>query len=83
MSKKLVAILVVVFFALSVVAAMAAAAKIGDKVKCAVDGKEITVKADTVKFDYLGATYYFCTAEEKALFEKDPAKYLKPVVPAK
>ncbi|MBW3564501.1 MAG: YHS domain-containing protein [Acidobacteria bacterium] len=26
---------------------------------------------------YEGKTYYFCSAEEKAQFEKDPQKYLR------
>ena len=26
-----------------------------------------------------GKTYYFCTSEDKRLFDKDPEKYIKPV----
>jgi Cu+-exporting ATPase len=35
-------------------------------------------RATAPKADYKGQTYYFCSADDKAKFEKEPTKYLKP-----
>jgi YHS domain-containing protein len=34
--------------------------------------------ATAPKATYKGKTYYFCSTDDKAKFEKDPAKYVKP-----
>lgn len=42
-----------------------------------VCGMEVKT-ADAPKVEYKGKTYYFCSAGDKAQFEKEPAKYVKP-----
>jgi Cu+-exporting ATPase len=42
-----------------------------------VCGMKIDPKTAAGKSVYAGKTYYFCSAEEKAKFDKDPEKYLK------
>lgn len=77
--KKMVALVVVIVFALGVVAAFAAEAKVGDKVKDVVSAKEVVVKADTPKSEFpagSGTWFYFESAANKATFDKEPAKYL-------
>lgn len=51
----------------------AAAKKVVDPV-C---GMSIDPAKAAAKSVYAGKTYYFCTEEDKALFDKDPEKYLK------
>ena len=41
---------------------------------CNMDVDEKTAK---FKSDFKGKTYYFCSAGDKANFEKNPAKYIK------
>lgn len=45
-----------------------------------VSGKEFNLVADSPKAEYKGGVYYFETAENKAAFEKEPAKYAKVVL---
>jgi YHS domain-containing protein len=52
----------------------AAAAK---KVVDPVCGMSIDPAKAAAKSVYAGKTYYFCTEEDKKLFDKDPEKYLK------
>jgi YHS domain-containing protein len=42
-----------------------------------VCGMKIDPKTAAAKSVYAGKTYYFCTKEDKAQFDKDPEKYLK------
>ncbi|HJX28359.1 MAG TPA: YHS domain-containing protein [Thermoanaerobaculia bacterium] len=42
-----------------------------------VCGMKIDAKTAAGKSVYAGKTYYFCSADEKAKFDKDPQKYLK------
>lgn len=42
-----------------------------------VCGMKIDPKTAAGKSVYAGKTYYFCSADEKAKFDKEPAKYLK------
>lgn len=42
-----------------------------------VCGMKIDAKAAAGKSVYAGKTYYFCSADDKAKFDKDPQKYLK------
>lgn len=51
-----------------------------DKVQDPVSGKEMNVTAESPKATYKGSTYFFETAENKAAFEKEPAKYAKVVL---
>lgn len=53
--------------------AQAAAKKVVDPV-C---GMSIDPAKAAGKSVYAGKTYYFCTGEDKALFDKDPEKYVK------
>ncbi|HSV49073.1 MAG TPA: YHS domain-containing protein [Candidatus Acidoferrales bacterium] len=41
---------------------------------CKMDVDEKTAK---LKTDYNGKTYYFCNANCKASFDKNPSKYIK------
>jgi YHS domain-containing protein len=41
---------------------------------CGMDVDPATAAATSV---YAGKTYYFCSKDEKELFDKDPKKYLK------
>jgi YHS domain-containing protein len=47
------------------------------KVADPVCGMEIDPATAPAQATYAGKTYYFCTKEEKELFEKDPGKYVK------
>lgn len=47
------------------------------KVKDPVCGMEVSVKSAAGKSSYKGKTYYFCSAEDKQKFDKEPAKYVK------
>jgi YHS domain-containing protein len=58
-------------------AAAAKAPKVGDKIKCAVMGEEFTLKANSLKSEYKGKTYYFCCEGCKPSFDKNPTKYVK------
>jgi YHS domain-containing protein len=42
-----------------------------------VCGMKIDPKTAAGKSVYAGKTYYFCSADEKAKFDKEPAKYVK------
>jgi Cu+-exporting ATPase len=42
-----------------------------------VCGMKIDAKSAAGKSVYAGKTYYFCSADEKAKFDKEPQKYLK------
>lgn len=42
-----------------------------------VCGMKIDPKTAAGKSVYDGKTYYFCSADEKAKFDKEPAKYVK------
>lgn len=42
-----------------------------------VCGMKIDPKTAAGKSTYAGKTYYFCSADEKAKFDKEPAKYAK------
>lgn len=42
-----------------------------------VCGMKIDAKTAAGKSVYAGKTYYFCSADEKAKFDKEPAKYVK------
>jgi len=47
------------------------------KVADPVCGMEVDPATAPAQATYAGKTYYFCTKEEKELFEKDPGKYVK------
>ncbi|HYO16248.1 MAG TPA: YHS domain-containing protein [Thermoanaerobaculia bacterium] len=47
------------------------------KVADPVCGMEVDPATAAAQATYAGKTYYFCTKEEKELFEKDPGKYVK------
>jgi YHS domain-containing protein len=61
----------------AVSAAIMFAADTAKKVKDPVCGMELEPKAAAAKSQYDGKTYYFCTKEEKAEFDKSPTKYVK------
>jgi YHS domain-containing protein len=42
-----------------------------------VCGMEVDPKTAAAKTEYKGQTYYFCAPGCKAVFDKDPEKYLK------
>jgi YHS domain-containing protein len=46
------------------------------KVKDPICGMMVDPKTSE-KASYEGKTYYFCSRDERVLFEKDPAKYVK------
>jgi Cu+-exporting ATPase len=54
-----------------------AAAQPAKKVVDPVCGMEIDPATAAGKSVYAGKTYYFCSKDEKAQFDKDPEKYLK------
>jgi YHS domain-containing protein len=54
----------------------AAAAPAG-KVTDPICGMQVDPATAAAKATYEGKTYYFCSADEKEQFEKDPAKYVK------
>jgi YHS domain-containing protein len=47
------------------------------KVNDPVSGNEFGPSADAPKTTYKGTIYFFESADNKAAFEKDPAKYAK------
>lgn len=47
----------------------------GKKVKDYVCGMTLEPKDVVAKEDYKGKTYYFCSREDKAEFDKNPEKY--------
>lgn len=47
------------------------------KSKCPVCGMEVDTKKATATATYKDKTYYFCSSEERAEFEKNPEKYTK------
>lgn len=49
---------------------------IGKKAKCPVSKKEFTIKEDTAFSQYQGEFYFFCCAECKEKFDKEPEKYI-------
>lgn len=51
-----------------------------DKVSDPVSGKEFGLSADAPKTTYKNGIYFFESNENKATFEKDPAKYAKVVL---
>lgn len=57
--------------------AAASAQPAAKKVTDPVCGMEIDSATAAAKSVYAGKTYYFCTKDEKALFDKDPEKYVK------
>ena len=38
---------------------------------------EVTVDANTPRYDYAGKTYYFCSEECRDKFAKNPSKFVK------
>ena len=57
--------------------AAATAQPAAKKVTDPVCGMEIDPATAAAKSVYAGKTYYFCSKDEKAQFDKDPEKYLK------
>lgn len=55
----------------------AAAAQPAKKVTDPVCGMQIDPATAAGKSVYAGKTYYFCSKDEKALFDKNPEKYVK------
>jgi YHS domain-containing protein len=51
-----------------------------DKVSDPVSGKEFALTADAPKSTYKNGIYFFENADNKAAFEKEPAKYAKVVL---
>ena len=45
-----------------------------------VCGMDVDPKSDVNKSEYKGQTYYFCSAGCKKDFDREPEKYIKPVV---
>ncbi|MDP3023972.1 MAG: YHS domain-containing protein [candidate division Zixibacteria bacterium] len=48
----------------------------GKEFTCVVCGMKVKVAKNTPALDYKGNTYYFCASGEKAIFSKDPEKYI-------
>ena len=49
---------------------------------CPVTGEKIaSIKAAVGHSTYRGKTYYFCCSSCKPMFDKDPAKYVRPAAP--
>lgn len=42
-----------------------------------VCGMEVDPKTAADKSNYQGKTYYFCSAEDKKAFDKEPQRYVK------
>lgn len=42
-----------------------------------VCGMEVDPKTATAKSTYQGKTYYFCSIDDKKVFDKEPQKYVK------
>jgi P-type Cu+ transporter len=45
-------------------------------VKDSVCGMMVDPKTAAYRSEYLGQTYYFCSAEDKESFDKEPRKYV-------
>ncbi len=52
--------------------------EVGTEFTCAVCGMAMTVAEETPAVTYEGNTFYFCSADEKASFVANPAKFLTP-----
>ncbi len=50
------------------------------KTRDVVSGKEFSMASDSPKSEYKGGVYFFETAENKAAFDKEPAKFAKVVL---
>jgi YHS domain-containing protein len=50
--------------------------ELGVKTVCPVCGMEITISARTPALEYKGQIYYFCSADEKDQFMKNPEKFI-------
>jgi len=50
--------------------------EIGKEFTCVVCGMKVKVAKNTPALDYKDNTYYFCASGEKAIFSKDPEKYI-------
>lgn len=95
MKRAIIALSVLVFFAVGLLPAMAAAPakkapakpvaqKKVQSAVCPVMGTKIPdVSKAAGKMVYKGRTYYFCCAGCKPLFEKNPEKYIKKEQPKK
>ncbi len=46
-------------------------------VKCPVCGMEVDPKTATDKSEYMGQTYYFCSADCKRTFDARPRDFVK------
>lgn len=46
------------------------------KVKDPVCGMEVDIVTATAQTTYRGMTYYFCSMEDKAKFDKEPQRYV-------
>ncbi len=47
-----------------------------------VCGMDVDAKTASLKSDYKGKTYYFCSTGCKKAFEKEPGKYVETIKPA-
>lgn len=72
--RQIVMMLFVVMLAAAWLAQAAPAAKGGPQTKCPVMGGAVD---KSVYLDYEGKRIYFCCAQCRQDFQKDPAKYLK------
>lgn len=50
--------------------------EIGKEFTCVVCGMKVKVAKNTPALNYKDNTYYFCASGEKAIFSKDPEKYI-------
>jgi len=48
----------------------------GKSFTCVMCNMKMKVSKNTPALDYNGKTYYFCSADEKKLFSKEPEKYI-------
>jgi len=74
--KKSIVVVVYLLFSLVILSAgMVAQQKADEKVVCPVSGEMMLKSQAKATYEYEGKTYYFCCADCKDKFVKDPAKY--------
>ena len=74
--KKSIVLVVFVFFSFLIMSAGIAQQNADEKVVCPVSGESILKSQAKASYEYQGKIYYFCCADCKDKFVKDPAKYV-------
>lgn len=81
--KKSVVLVVFVCLFFMILSVGIAQQKADEKVVCPVSGETMLKSQAKASYEYEGKTYYFCCADCKEKFVKDPAKYIGKTVDMK